>query len=68
MTGSIVEKAYFAVWNAIQNVLLTLKPNIYCFCLIIYVIFPYPSNKRINYGLQLNLISTVKPPNSGHPK
>ena len=55
MTGSIVEKAYFAVWNAIQNVLLTLKPNIYCFCLIICVIFAYPSNERIIYGSQLNL-------------
>ena len=55
MTGSIVEKAYFAVWNAIQNVLLTLKPNIYCFCLIICVIFAYPINKRIIYGPELNL-------------
>ena len=26
-----VEKR-FAMWNVIQNVLLTLKPNTYCFC------------------------------------
>ena len=54
MTGNIVEKC-FAVWNVIQNVLLTLKPNIYCFCLVICVIFAYPSNKHIIYGPQPNL-------------
>ena len=37
----------FAVWNLIQNVLLTLKPNIYCSCLNICAIFAYPSNKRV---------------------
>ena len=31
VTGNVVEKKCFAVWNVIQNVLLTLKPNIYCF-------------------------------------
>ena len=45
MTGNIVEKC-FAVWNVIQNVLLILKPNLNCCCLIICVIFAYPSNKR----------------------
>ena len=49
MIGKIVEKC-FAVWNVIQNVLMTLKPNIYCFCLVIYVTFAYPSNKRIIDG------------------
>ena len=32
MTGNSIEKC-FAVWNVIQDDLLTLKPNIYCFCL-----------------------------------
>ena len=31
MTGNSVEKSCFAVWNVIQNIL-TLKPNICCFC------------------------------------
>ena len=62
MTRNSVEKC-FAVWNVIQNVLLTLKPNIYCFCLenhcqhgfVLLEIFAYPSNKRIIYGPELNL-------------
>ena len=53
LTGNIIEKC-FAVWNMAQNVLLTLKPNIYCVCLIICVIFAYPSNKRKIYGPRLN--------------
>ena len=53
MIGNIVEKQCFAVWNVIQNVLLTSKPNICCFCLIICVIFADPSNKPIIYGPQL---------------
>ena len=32
MTVNSVEKC-FAVRNVIQNILLTLKPNLYCFCL-----------------------------------
>ena len=55
MTRNIVEKKCFAVWNMIQNVLLTLKPNVYCFYLIICVIFAYPSNKRVIFGPELNL-------------
>ena len=39
MIGNIVEKQCFAVWNVIQNVLLTSKPNICCFCLISFVLF-----------------------------
>ena len=62
MTGNSVEKC-FAVWNVIQNVLLTIKPNIYCFYLehhyqhgfVLLEIFAYPSNKRIIYGPELNL-------------
>ena len=42
----------------IQNVLLTLKPNLYCFCLehhyqhgfVLLEIFAYPSNDCIAYG------------------
>ena len=52
MTGNIVEKC-FAVWNVIQDVFLTLKPNTYCFYLIIWAIFAYPSNKCIIYGPEL---------------
>ena len=39
MIGNIVEKQCFAVSNVIQNVLLTSKPNICCFCLISFVLF-----------------------------
>ena len=53
-TDSIVEKC-FAEWNVIQGTLLTLKPNTYCFCRILCLIFAYPSNKRIIYGTELNL-------------
>ena len=53
MTGSVIQ------WNVIQNVLLALKPNIYCFCLIICVIFECPSNRRIIYGPELNLWNNV---------
>ena len=45
----------FCCVDVIQNILLTLKPNIYCFCLIICVIFAYPSNKCIMYGPEVNL-------------
>ena len=41
--GNIVEKQCFAVWNKTQNVLLTLKPNIYCFCLITFLNIPATS-------------------------
>ena len=49
MTGNSIEKC-FAVWNVIQDDLLTLKPTIYCFCLERYYqygfalleIFAYP--------------------------
>ena len=54
MPDNIVGKSCFAVWNVIQNVLLT--NLIYtAFCLIICVIFAYSSNKRIIYGPELNL-------------
>ena len=45
----------FCCVDVIQNILLTLKPNIYCFCLIICVIFAYPSNKCMMYGPEVNL-------------
>ena len=62
MAGNSVEKC-FAVWIVIQNVLLTLKPDMYFFCLehhyqdsfALLNIFAYPSNKRIIYGPELNL-------------
>ena len=64
MTGNNVGKQCYTVWwNVIQNVLLTLKPNIYCFCLehhyqdnfVLLEIFAYPSNKHKIYRPELNL-------------
>ena len=50
------------MWNSIEDVLLTLKPNIYCFCIehhyqdgfILLEMFAYPRNKRIIYRPELN--------------
>ena len=55
ITGNSVAKC-FAVSNVIKDVLLTLKPNIYCFCyehhyqhaFVLLENFAYPSNNRIN--------------------
>ena len=46
-------------WNVIQNVLLTLKPTVYCFCLIICVIFAHPTNESIMYGPELGLSNRI---------
>ena len=62
MTGNSVEKC-FAVWNVIQNFLLTLKPNIYCFCLEHYfqhdLFCLFANNKCMIYGPELNLSNRV---------
>ena len=62
MTGNSVEKR-FAVWNVIQDVLLTLKPNVYSSSLehhdqdgfVFLEIFANPSSKLIIYGPELNI-------------